>query len=75
MYRAIFAVELYDSPWSFGDVVFEDVTVTALDVASGWCKSHFTWGTMGAWVEGLYEIRDRNIVTCKFHRLTLSAPK
>jgi hypothetical protein len=75
MTQIIFAVELYpNTNWDFGDLVFEDVTITASGTDSSWCKSNMNYSDVKLSVEGLTNSVNDNLVTCKIDKLTLSPP-
>lgn len=75
MNQAIFAVELYPGTnWDFGNLVFENVVVTATGTDTTWCRADMNYSDVTLNVEGVTSSVANNLVTCKISKLTLSPP-
>lgn len=73
MNQALFVVELTDTPWTFGDVVFKDVTITAEGTDSSWCNATPLYqGVKDPNIQGLQASSGDGISICKIGSLTLS---
>lgn len=75
MNQALFVVELTDTPWDFGSVVFKDVTITAKGTDSSWCNNTPLYqGVKDPDIQGLQASSGNGISICKIGQLTLSPP-
>lgn len=75
MNQAIFAVELYPgTAWDFGNLVFENVVVTALGTDPAWCTPYMNYADVTLTVEGVTSSVANDLVTCKIAKLTLAPP-
>ncbi|KAK4500931.1 hypothetical protein PRZ48_009123 [Zasmidium cellare] len=72
--QALFAVELYDNSWDFGNVVFQDVEVVAETTETSWCTANPQYSDVTIDFEGVSSSQSGGFVTCSIQQVTLSPP-
>lgn len=75
---AVFAIELYDAPWNFGQFAFYDVYITWLGSDTSSCTNdsvqNYNGGDFSYTVEGASATVGDGQVTCYFSQISLDAP-
>lgn len=74
MNQALFAVELYDNTWDFGNVVFQDVTIVAETSDASFCTANPQYSDVTIDFEGVASTVTNGITTCTIQQVTLSPP-
>ena len=75
MNQALFAVELYDNSWDFGDVVFKNVELIASNSDTSWCTSTPQYSSVTINVQGVASYVDGSgYAHCTMSSVTLSPP-
>ena len=73
MNQALFVVEQYSgSNWDFGNVVFKDVTITALGTDPSWCSSTPLYQSVTPTISGVSSSVNNGVVTCNIAYLELA---
>lgn len=71
MFQIGFVVELYNSPWDFGAVVFENVLIQARGTDTGWCNNHPNVEKVKYTFENVVASVNRGVISCNIGRVTL----
>ncbi|KAI2621831.1 hypothetical protein GGR54DRAFT_83258 [Hypoxylon sp. NC1633] len=74
--QAIFAIELYDVNWDFGQLAFSNVVITSTGTDSSWCNTtpeNYNGATTYS-INGLSASVSGGTVTCKINSVILQRP-
>ncbi|KAF2140288.1 uncharacterized protein K452DRAFT_319799 [Aplosporella prunicola CBS 121167] len=74
--QALFAIELYDRDWDFGELKFQNVVITATGTDDSWCNDspeNYN-GAASFSVTGVKASVSDNVVTCNIDSLVLEGP-
>lgn len=74
MTSALFAVELYDNSWDFGNVVFKNVEIVASGSDASWCTANPQYSDVTIDFEGVTSSVADGAVKCNIASVTLSPP-
>ncbi|KAI1453102.1 hypothetical protein F4805DRAFT_444716 [Annulohypoxylon moriforme] len=74
--QALFAIELYDVSWNFGQLAFSNVVITSTGTDSSWCNTtpeNYNSATTYS-ITGLSASTSGSTVTCKLGSVILEKP-
>lgn len=74
MTDAVFAAEIYDTAWDFGNLVFQNVEIISEGTDPSWCTATPQYSNVTIDFEGVASSVNNGFVTCTISSVTLSPP-